>query len=420
MPPDETTRANHDAIARLLLVVAAAALYFGPPAVNSAMRPVLPKGQFIALAEALSHGELSFEIESGSNLRMTELIPAPAPGRFFCAYPPLPGIILAPFVLLFPGWVTVEAATRAISVVIVVLIDMCLARLPQRLGLPALATRPRVALAAGFAFGTTIWSNADMGMDWHLAHVVSLCAMLLAMLEYAGKRRPVAIGLFIGLSILARPTTLLAGLFFAFEIFRDEKRLQNLVKLSIGPAIAALLLATYNAARFGSPFDFAYDRMILIGQGAELMKDHGQFNLFYVPRNLFWFFAAPPGMLGTGRFPFLGYDPRGMSLFLASPLLLYAGVAIAQIRRHSVVRHAAIAAGLALIPLVTYFNTGYWQFGHRFSMDYLPLLMVLTLVGMRARIGGVGAALIIISMLIHFVAVFFTPVVRLPLGDWVY
>ncbi|MBK8269840.1 MAG: DUF2029 domain-containing protein [Planctomycetes bacterium] len=398
---------------RVVLFILAVMAFFGPPAYRN--RQPLPQGQFIALAQAFIRGEMTFQIEPGSNLRTLELIPSDTSDRFYCAYPPLPAVLLVPFVLLVGTSFTVAFSTRALSVAAVLLIDACLARLPRRLGLQEPTPTVRFCFTTCFSFGTMVWPNADMAGDWHLAHIVALVAMLLALLEYAGKERGFWLGVFVALAMLSRPTTALTCSFFAFEAIR-RKNWRGFATLLIGPVAAVAILALYNQARFGSPFDFAYDRMILTGDGERLMREHGQFNLAYVSRNLFWFFAAPPAVMRSGEFPWLGYDPRGMSLLISSPIFLYALVAVARkFRSDRVVQHAAISILLVLIPLLLYFNTGYWQLGHRFGMDYLPLLIVLSIIGTKFRFTGITFALMALSILIHSVGVIALPVARLPI-----
>ena len=108
-------------------------------------------------------------------------------------------------------------------------------------------------------------------------------------------------------------------------------------------------------------------------------------NVAFIRGAAFWYCLAPPWPRPAHQFPWLGYDPRGMSLFLASPAFVYAIVGIRRAWSNAAVRHATAACAVCLVPLLLYFNTGYWQFGHRFSMDYLPMLMVLVLAGTGSR-----------------------------------
>ncbi|HWL95355.1 MAG TPA: glycosyltransferase family 87 protein [Phycisphaerae bacterium] len=396
-----------------LLALVAAALYFSPP-VYRQDRPH-PRGQFMQLAAAFLRGELTIPLRTDIPVRKGELIPTGDPSRAFCPYPPLPAVLLMPFVLILGPDITIAAATRYVSVINVLLFHACIGRLHSRLGFVPFSARQHWTITAFFAFGTTAWPVADTGADWHLAHAVALGAQLLAFLEYAGKGRPGLIGALVGLAALSRPTTIIIGMFFLLQSAR-RRDWGSISLLCIGPAIAVFLLGAYNAARFGSPFDFAYDRMQLRGEGAENMRQFGQFSIAYLPRNFFWFFLAPPVPLASGRFPWMGYDLRGMSLFLASPAFLYAMIALRRIRTSTVVRDAAVTLALSLIPLLLYFNTGYAQFGHRFSMDYMPLLLILMVAGVQPRLSRVATGFVLLSIVFHAAAVFVRPIASLPLN----
>ena len=394
---------------RLTLMAVAAFVYVAVPIISGESRR--PIGHFPQLAQAFLQGSFSFEIPPDSRRGPDELIPNPDPSRYYCAYPPLPAVLLLPFVAVIGTALKVETACRVVSVVNIFLFAACIRRLPRRLGMTPLEAPARVALNVLFAFGTVCWHNAEIGGDWHLAHAVALAAMLLAMREWLAGNRPFVIGCFVGLAILTRPTAALSGLFFIIPLVRTRV-VPQLVKLSAGPAFAILLFALYNNARFGSPFDFGYDRMLLRGLGAELMREYGQFHPRFVPGNAFWFFLAPPWPTAGGRFPFVGYDPHGLSLFLATPAFLYVFAAFKRHRR--CVYDAAVGIAACLVPLLLYFNTGFAQFGHRFSMDYLPLVMVLVVAGMGSRPGKLAYFLVAASVAIQAIGVLLDPQTTLP------
>jgi hypothetical protein len=88
-------------------------------------------------------------------------------------FPPLPAIVLLPFVALF-GLATDQ---RVISVVLGAIdVGLCwwaLGHLP--------VNRPiRLAVTLFFGFGTVLWYAAGLGTTWFLAHVVALAPLLLA------------------------------------------------------------------------------------------------------------------------------------------------------------------------------------------------------------------------------------------------
>jgi hypothetical protein len=63
---------------------------------------------------------------------------------------------------------------------------------------------------------------------------------------------------------------------------------------------------------------------------------------------------------------------------------------------------AAAAAVLATLPaLVMHGGPGFTQFGNRFSLDYMPFLLVLAASGMRGRVTWWVMALIGLSVLVN-------------------
>jgi len=67
-------------------------------------------------------------------------------------------------------------------------------------------------------------------------------------------------------------------------------------------------------------------------------------------------------------------NPFGMSLLLTTPALLYI---IRARQRSPLVVGAWAAVVLVLATLLFSYNTGYVQFGHRFSLDFMIPVMVL-------------------------------------------
>ena len=401
-------------ILRLLPVALAAAAYLGRPMLMGREGP-RPQ-RFVALADAFWHERLTIV-----DPRPNELIPSDAAGAFYCPYPPLPAVVLMPLVALFGAAVKVQTATRVVSVLAVAIFDSCLGRWPALLGRKPLAPGTRSALACLFAVGTVVWHCADAGGDWHFAHALALTAMLLAMREFAGRNRPLVVGLFVALAAGARPTAAMTGVFF---VIADATRTRptrgggagaRLLPLALGPIAAALLLGWYNAARFGSWTDFGYDRMILDEHGSELLHQYGQFNVRFIPVNFFWYLLAPPWPPFRPGLGPLAFNPHGMSLFLTTPACLYALAALRRIRTDRLVLAATLGILAALVPLLMYFNTGYFQFGHRFAMDYLPLLMLLIVMGMGERPSRWACGLIALSIAVHVWGVCFaTAAARLP------
>jgi len=326
-------------------------------------------------------------------------------GRWYAAFPPLPAILLTP-------WVAVagleRTSTVAFSVLIgagnVALIFLLLASLAAR-GWTRLGTTDNLWLTAMFAVGTVHWYVATDGQVWFLAQTCTVfftvLALFLAAQGYAGGWSGAALALAMG----ARPHValiwpVLAGL--AAEHLRDaagrldRRRWLRWCALSTVPMAAAVAgLLAYNHARFGNPLDFGYAAMVVDPPLAERIRIYGVFNIHYLPRNLrAMLFGLPLFLDDGGVVP----DPEGMSLFFTTPALVY--VFRARPLR-PVVLGAWLAVGAVLVPLLTYNNTGYWQFGYRFALDFVGPALVLVAVGCRGRVTWVMRGLIATGTIVN-------------------
>ena len=136
-----------------------------------------------------------------------------------------------------------------------------------------------------------------------------------------------------------------------------------------------------NAARFGNPGEFGH-RHLYANRVNEQIRSHGLFSFEYLPRNLKAAFLLLPRI---ERNPLrLSFDGEGMSLFVTTPawLLLFFPKEKPRLWVPLWLTAAAVA-----IPGFFYQNTGYYQFGYRFSLDYTPYLILLLAIGGRA-LGG--------------------------------
>jgi hypothetical protein len=403
----------------------AAAVYLGIPAAWRG--PAAEPDKYVLLARSF----LDLRLDLPEPPRdLNELAPDDA-GRWYVVYPPLPGLVLMPLVAVGMVSMVTWPITALAAALNVFLFDLLIIRLS---GFWLRLRRPvnRLLLTLLFAFGTMAWSVALMGRDWQLAHTLGVTFFLLAMLEHTGRRRWLLVGMWLALAGGCRPTMLLAGLYFCvawytsggvyplcFENRRDKpggsstsggvyplrflnRRCEpggSLVRFAVGPVCLVVVLMALNWARFGSPADFGYERMILQSPGREMLETYGQFNWRLIPNNFYWFYLAPPTLRqAPDGATHLVFDPRGMSMFIATPAFLL--IFFARLRR-PIVRAAWCGILPCAIVLMMYFNTGYVQFGHRFGMDYLPLLMVLMAAAVPRRPTMGFVLLVVLSILIQ-------------------
>jgi hypothetical protein len=348
-----------------------------------------PYNQYERLADSMLHGRLDIA-DPPEYLELARY-----PDGAYVINPPAPAVFLMPFVAMW-GFDTNE-----------VIISMVIGAAAG--GLFWVATRQMgwdLRLSAGltlvFALGTNFWWAAADGGMWMIAHVVAVFFMMGALVEATGAKRPWLVGLLVGAAGLARLPTFLTFPFFAYllvhgddrpwaQLLRDRAVLVRLGLFAAGLGAMAALDLLYNYERYGSFRDEGYyhpqyQELPSLSQG---MNDDS-----YIPRHLEAIFLKPP-VLDWG-FPFFHPRIEGMGVLFATPVLLY--ILGAPLTRLTAA--AAIAAFLTLIPTVTYGATGGTQFGYRYALDVLPILMILAAAGMGYEMSRFKWGLVALSCLI--------------------
>jgi hypothetical protein len=236
-------------------------------------------------------------------------------------------------------------------------------------------------------FGTLLFSCAIRGEVWFLAEVLGVVLTCLYLRAAVGGAQPVLAGVLWSMATLTRTPLVFTGLFFLLEVLtpgptgrleqlRQALRqprgwLKPLLLFAAGAAPLTLLAMAFNWARFGSPGEFGhrflYDNRVNVD-----IDSHGLFSPVYLWRNLEAAFLMLPRVQWS---PFrLGYDPRGLSLLVTMPWLVLLVFPRARPRLHWPVW---LTVALCALPGLFYQNTGYVQFGFRFSLDYTPYLVLL-------------------------------------------
>jgi hypothetical protein len=327
------------------------------------------------LARAFLDGRL-FIIGDHSSL---ELVPRGA-GTWYSPFPPLPAVTFMPFVA---AGMTIDtnlpsAVVGAIAVGLMWLL------------LDFLETRERLIMTAGFALGSEfLWVAATGGQ--HLYPQVLATALVLGAI-YVARRKgpPLLAGILTGLAFAARIPTALAVPFIAWITRRP-------IPVLVGAALAALPVLLYNAARFGSPFEFGYGLIRNVyGESvlAEPWYSAGILSIDYLPRGLYTMFLRSFDFVEEA--PWFRPSWAGASVLLTMPVLAW----IPTVRG----RDAAIglaAAVLIMIPNLLHGAPGFTQFGYRFIVDALPILWLLLAEQFRDGIPRGAAAAIVLGIWVN-------------------
>ena len=401
-----------------------------------------------ALAFLEGHAAIRFPVPadatSPGNAFFQDVLPVP-PGsdgipRGLVPFPPLPAVVLMPFVWLW-GW----AANGQLIFSIIGAIDVGLAwwvlgRLPIRMWV-------RVAATVFLGFGTVLWYAAQIGTTWYQAHVLAVGLALAAIGVAVGAdpdaafneddledieevdpgggaiarrgalaalipdRRQFLAGLLFGLACTSRLTVVFAAPFFIL-VGSGGTWFRRGWSAALGTAIPVGALLLYNLVSSGHLFHPGYQYLYELEAGFYVpLNYHVEWaieDLRYLPQNAaimflnapVWFPNHIPSALGLGgplctdpgavrglfnpACPLVLPKDTGMSIFLTSPAWL---LAIPAIRWGFGLSRLVTGASLAVLIVafvnLMHFSQGWVQFGYRFALDFAPWALLLVALGLE-------------------------------------
>ncbi|MBV7331397.1 hypothetical protein KFU94_24800 [Chloroflexi bacterium TSY] len=361
---------------------------------------------FHELAEAWLNGHLYLAAPSATlDLTMYQ-------GQWFLAFPPLPALLMLPIVALrgAAGTNTVLFSTffGGLNVAFVyVLLNALAAR-----GWSHLDRQSNLWLTLLFGLGSVHWYMATAGSVWFVAQICTITFIALAV-WFAIERRPAWLaGLALGIAMLARPNValtspLLLGIAAMHQTngnsdetnaFEWRSWIQWAILSAVPMALIVVALLGYNLVRFDDPLEFGYTTMNVSSLMVEDLEIYGQFHPHFFWRNLHAMLFALP-LTESGR---PGINPYGLSLFITTPALLYLVFARG---RTPLILGAWMAVLLLIVPLTLYYNTGYWQFGYRFSLDFMVPVMILLALATGKRVGWMMRGMILIGVFVNAIGV---------------
>ena len=253
-------------------------------------------------------------------------------------------------------------------------------------------------IAAFTAFGSLLFYVSVFGDMYYLAHVEAFLALTLFLLEWTGRRRPLALGGLLTVAFLARPTTVLAAVPFGLVLlWKQRSKLRGAARTALAfglPIVGGVVFyGWFNWLRFGSPLESGYAISSLVEPALQARRALGVFSVLQIPENLR--LALLSGFRPIDSFPFLVASPWGLSMLLVSPALItsaWAGF------RDRTARLLWIAAALVAVPVFLYYGGGYSQYGFRYSLDFTPFLVALMAMGSRRWIGWPERLLVVVSI----------------------
>ena len=371
---------------------------------------------FTYQAESFLHGRWDLRLPAN----LTDIVVVH--GKHYIVYPPMPAIVLMPFVAIF-GLNTSDILFTAVCSALNLGLLYLLLEQVRASGFTRRVWMENVSISLLLWYGSiSLWLSLG-GEMWFTAQILCMTFTLLALLA-AFRRNYVLAAVLLGCAFFCRSTVIFGYLFLYYLAWQDagiEPRIERFVaslkarmpdwkavswrRLLPVIAVTAGVLLLYmlrNSIVFGSPLDSGYT--VLLQQKYPVVK-HGPFNLIYVPSNIVANFFTFPHVIFNGAFdrhPTLNIinDGTAVSPFVTTPLFLFL---FWRNRTFSATRAALwMTIGLMLIPILLFHASGWFQFGARYLFDFYPfayLLLVLNEVRVDWRFAALGYLGILVNIL---------------------
>jgi hypothetical protein len=368
-----------------------------------------PFNHYAHLADAWLHGRQDLRFGPPAYAQGNDF--AVYEGKTYISFPPFPAVLMLPLVAVAgspeafrDGQFIVWLAGIAPALLFLVLEKLRRTKRSER------SESTNFVLSLLYSFGTVYFFTAVEGTVWFAAHVVGAALLAGYVLAALDAERPALAGLLLGCAFATRPSILLTAPLFALEAVRvsvqpgfpltgtfaertlvtwqrvDKRNLFRLWAVFALPILAALAIASWmNYSRFGnpSPSAFGHEYLTVVWHGR--IEKWGLFGWHYLSKNLGVMLTVlpwrPPHGAPASSPPFT-INEHGLALWFTTPI--YFWLLWPTARRDRFLHVAVIvAAVLPMIMNLLYQNSGWRQFGYRFSNDYSILLFVLLAIGGR-------------------------------------
>ena len=309
----------------------------------------------------------------------------------YVSFPPFPAVLMLPFVAIWHLAFNDVLFTVLWAALNPMLLFLLLGNLRRR-GYSKRSVADDLWLTVMLGAGSVYFYCSVLGQVWYTAHVIAVTCVIGYAWATLEASRPALAGLFVGLGFATRtPFGFMFPLFFfeAVRVTGGWARLRQLPKHGLPPGLlrkclrfslaAGTILAvllTHNYLRFGKFYVFGHEYLNITWQ--DRIQKWGLFNLHFLSRNLACALVLLPRFLA--QYPYVKVGAHGMSLLVTSPNLAYT---VMPAERSPLTRGLWITILLTALPSLLYQNSGYIQFGYRFSLDYMVFFIMLLAVGNR-------------------------------------
>lgn len=300
-----------------------------------------------------------------------------------------PAITLIPFIGLFNIFhlFFYQGFLQWILVIITLIV---IKKICQKIGF---SNKDSLFLSIIFLLGTVYIGVASVSSSWFFAQVITTLLVFLALSEFLDKKRWWLLGILSSLLFITRATAAGIIVFLFLEIITEKKitlKLKPILQLLLPFSGAILIIGLYNFFRFNSPFNggYTYQDISTISAAS---RSIGLFSIKHIPFNLYHaLFGAP--IINTSShlpwqaaYPFIKNNPYGLSIFITSPFFLYIFYQKRSSFQSKTIKNLIITTLIIALAVFSYYGVGIYQYGYRYSLDFLPELFLIFLLLYKQR-----------------------------------
>ena len=336
---------------------------------------------------------LSGRLDMGKNYEWLEL--AVYNGKYYLSFPPLPSVVMLPFVLLFGE----KTPSNLVSALYGIFTAMIAYKILKKAGMKRGGA---VFFAIAYVWGSNMLWLSTSGGVWFLAQGLNML-LLTACVYFAQQKMQMAAYAMAALAVGCRPFSVcmfLPLMAYFYMVDKDRPRADRIggqIRHLIIPAFIALCYMLYNYVRFGNVLEFGHNYLPEFTE-----SEKGQFSLSYILPNLYNLLLRPVTLRADLTLEYPLFD--GFMFYIANPMFLiwFAAVVkdVLQKRLDAVRLCIVIAVLIELLLLCAHKTLGGWQFGARYTVDMLPMALMYLLLK-KDEPGGISAFIMAAGMMFN-------------------
>ena len=336
---------------------------------------------------------LSGRLDMGKNYEWLEL--AVYNGKYYLSFPPLPSVVMLPFVLLFGE----KTPSNLVSALYGIFTAMIAYKILKKAGMKRGGA---VFFAIAYVWGSNMLWLSTSGGVWFLAQGLNML-LLTACVYFAQQKMQMAAYAMAALAVGCRPFSVcmflpLMAYFYTADKDRPRAdRIRGQIRSLIIPAFIALCYMLYNYVRFGNVLEFGHNYLPEFTR-----SEKGQFSLSYILPNLYNLLLRPVTLRADLTLEYPLFD--GFMFYIANPMFLiwFAAVVkdVLQKKLDAVRLCIVIAVLIELLLLCAHKTLGGWQFGARYTVDMLPMALMYLLLK-KDEPGGISAFIMAAGMMFN-------------------